>query len=525
MDIFSYLFNNGTQIWFLLIEHVRLTAIAVGMAILVGVPLGILVSYVRPLNKPILGLTNLIQAIPSMALLGFAIPLLGIGALPAVVVVFLYSLLPIVKNTCTGIGQISPQILEAAVGIGMTKFQILYKIQLPLTLPFLMAGVRIASVTAVGLMTMAAFIGAGGLGFLVFSGIASLNNGMILAGAIPACLLALAVDGGLSLVETLVTPLSLQPNALRDPAGQRRRNRIKKGIVCVLSAVLLFSMGTSAYHSWSRSANVIRIGSKQFSEQHILGNILKELIEDNTNLTVESHFGAGGTQVLFEAMQKQDLDLYIDYTGTVFVDILKQPPSSDEKTVYEISKKEMADRYNIQLLQPLRFHNDYALAVSPEVSEKYQLKTLSDLARVGSQLTAGFTLEFLNREDGLKGLEKAYDFSFAHVSGIDGANRYIALQSGNTQIMDAFTTDGLLKKFHLQLLQDDKKFFPPYYGVPLIRADVLKRHPELAALINQLDEKLDTTTMQELNYQVDEEHRPPSVVAHEFLVQQGLIHK
>ena len=525
MGMFSYLFNNGTQIWLLLLEHVRLTMISVGLAILIGVPLGILVSYVRPLNKPILGLTNLIQAIPSMALLGFAIPLLGIGTLPAVVVVFLYSLLPIVKNTCTGIGQINPQIIEAAMGIGMTRFQILYKIQLPLTLPFLMAGVRIASVTAVGLMTIAAFIGAGGLGFLVFSGIASLNNGMILAGAIPACLLALAVDWLLSLVETLVTPLSLQPDAFHDRAGQQRKRRITKGIVCIISLILLISLGTTAYQSMMRPGNIIRVGSKQFSEQHVLGNILKELIENKTHLKVESHFGAGGTQVLFEAMQKKELDLYIDYTGTVFVDILKHHPSSDEKAVYEISKKEMADKYKIQLLQAMRFHNDYALAVAPEISEKYHLQTLSDLMRVGSQLNAGFTLEFLNREDGLKGLEKAYDFSFAHVSGIDGANRYIALHEGETQIMDAFTTDGLLKKFHLRLLQDDKHFFPPYYGVPLIRAEVLKKHPELGPLINQLAEKLDTETMQELNYQVDEEHQPAAAVAHEFLVQNGLIDK
>ena len=215
MGIFSYMFENIDQIMRLLLEHIQLTAIAVGLAILVGLPLGILISYVKPLNKPVMGATNLIQAVPSMAFIGFAIPLLGIGTLPSVIVVFLYSLLPIVKNTYIGISQISPGTIEAARGIGLTRQQILWKVQLPLTLPMLMAGVRISAVTAVGLMTIAAFIGAGGLGFLVFSGISSVNNGMILAGAIPACILALAIDWVLSQVESLVTPVSLQPELLK----------------------------------------------------------------------------------------------------------------------------------------------------------------------------------------------------------------------------------------------------------------------------------------------------------------------
>ncbi len=194
MNFIDYLVLNKSQILNLLVEHVKLTVIAVGLAIILGVPLGILISYVKKLNRPVLGFANVVQAIPSMALLGFSIPFLGIGTLPAVVMVILYSLLPIIKNTFTGIQNINPLTLEAARGIGLTKFQILAKIQIPLALPVIMAGVRISAVTAVGLMTIAAFIGAGGLGFLVFSGIRTVNNNQILAGAIPACLLALLVD-------------------------------------------------------------------------------------------------------------------------------------------------------------------------------------------------------------------------------------------------------------------------------------------------------------------------------------------
>ena len=196
MNLFEYLAANSAQILALLVEHIKLTALSVGLAICIGIPLGILISYASKVSKPILALANLIQAIPSMALLGFMIPLLGIGAIPSVVAVVLYSLLPIIKNTYTGINNINPQTLEAAKGIGLTPFQVLAKVQIPLALPVIMAGIRIASVTAVGLMTMAAFIGAGGLGYL--------------AGAIPACILALLIDFLLGQVEKLVTPISMQ---------------------------------------------------------------------------------------------------------------------------------------------------------------------------------------------------------------------------------------------------------------------------------------------------------------------------
>ena len=212
VSLFNYMSQHFSQITELLLEHIVMTVIAVGLAIVIGVPLGILISYVKRLSGPIVGVANVIQAVPSMALLGLAIPLLGIGTLPAVVMVIIYSLLPIIKNTYIGISGIDPAMVEAARGIGLTRWQVLYKVKLPMALPVIMAGVRISAVTAVGLMTMAAFIGAGGLGYLVFSGIRTVNNLQILAGAIPACILALIVDFLMGIVEKLVTPVSLQKN-------------------------------------------------------------------------------------------------------------------------------------------------------------------------------------------------------------------------------------------------------------------------------------------------------------------------
>lgn len=523
MGIFDYMIQNYSQVGSLLLEHIRLTAVAVGLAIVVGVPLGIIISYVKALNKPIMGATNLIQAVPSMALLGFAIPLLGIGILPAVIVVFLYSLLPIVKNTYIGISQIKPGTIEAAKGIGMTRAQILWRVQLPLTLPVLMAGVRISAVTAVGLMTIAAFIGAGGLGFLVFSGISSVNNGMIMAGAVPACILALFIDWILSYVEALVTPVSLQPNVVGNKEQILHSRKRKKWTVGVVAALVVVLLGNSAYGALAKNNNVIRVGSKQFTEQLILGNMLSEMIEKNTDLEVEKHLGAGGTQVLYSAMTNDNLDAYIDYTGTVYVDVLKHSPSNDKEQVYETSKEELKDKDHVALLDAAPFSNTFTLAIDSELAKEYNISKLSDLAREGANLKAGTTLEFLNREDGLAGINKTYGFKFKDAKGIDGATRYVALENGSVQVVDAYSTDGLLKKYGLTVLEDDKHFFPPYYGVPLVREEVLEAHPELKPLINKMMEQLDTNTMQSLNYAVDVEHKSPEEVAHEYLVSKGLV--
>ncbi|HKL85546.1 MAG TPA: ABC transporter permease [Treponemataceae bacterium] len=202
--------NRGGEVAKLLLQHLELSFVAVGFAILVGIPLGIIIARYKKLSGPIIGVANVIQAVPSLALLGFLIPVLGIGSTPAIVMVLLYSLLPIVKNCYTGLINIDGDLLEAAKGMGMTKRQVLFMVQIPLAMPVIMAGIRISAVTAVGLMTIAAFIGAGGLGDLVFRGVQSVNNNMILAGALPACGLALLMDFAIGKLETVTVPKGLK---------------------------------------------------------------------------------------------------------------------------------------------------------------------------------------------------------------------------------------------------------------------------------------------------------------------------
>lgn len=523
MNIFEYMSTNFDQVMMLTKEHIMLTTIAVGLAVLVGVPLGILISYFRKGSDMVLGSANIVQAIPSMALLGLAIPILGIGSTPAVVIVILYSLLPIIKNTYTGITGIDKDILESAKAIGLTKLQILAKIRIPLSLPVIMAGVRISSVTAVGLMTMAAFIGAGGLGFLIFSGISTTNNGQILAGAIPAAILALIVDYIFGLIEKLVTPISLQVSGANPKQKLKKSRKTQKIVLGVVAALLVVMFISNWIGSLDKPDEYITIGGKDYTEQYVVVHLMADLIEDRTDIRVNRKDNLGGTQVLFNAVKSGEIDMYLEYTGTIYGDTLGYPPNSDMVEVYEISKADLKEQYGIDLLKQFNFNNTYILAVRPETAQQYNLATISDLAAVADKLTLGSSLEFLNREDGIVGLVKHYGFTFGNEIGINGANKYVAIDNKETDITDAFATDGLLMKFGLVQLEDDKNFFPPYYAVPLLRGGLLDEYPEIEGVLDELGEVLTNDIMVELNYQVDELQKQPRQVANEFLKEQGLI--
>lgn len=523
IKLFDFFAEHWQEVLNYSIDHIKLTAIAVGFAILIGVPLGILVSYIKKLNKPILSTANIIQAIPSMALLGFLIPLLGIGNVPSIVAVTLYSLLPIIKNTYIGIDNISPQTLEAAKGIGLTKFQVLTKIQIPMALPVIMGGVRISAVTAVGLMTMAAFIGAGGLGQLIFTGIRMVDNYYILGGAIPAAILALVVDYVIGIIEKLVTPISLQSGSKEKKIKNRKKWKII--LIIILCITLVATIFTSINRSQNKNTNekTITLGSKFYTEQIVIGNLVADVIEDKTDITVEKRFGLNGTQICVSAMETGDIDMYIEYEGTAYSEILDYDPISDHEKLYNTCKKELKEKYGFEVLDYMRFNDTYALSVRKDVAEKYNLVTISDLALVADKLTAGVEFEFLEREDGLPGITKEYNFEFKDVKALDGSPRYTAIDNNEVDVIDAYSTDGLLKKFNLVVLEDDKNFFPPYYAIPLVNEETLEKYPEIEEALHDLSYGINNDIMTELNYKVDVLGEDPEVVAHNFLVENGYI--
>ncbi|WP_066313602.1 glycine betaine ABC transporter substrate-binding protein [Bacillus sp. FJAT-29814] len=515
-DLWNYASNNYNQILELLGQHVYLSVLAVLIATVIGVPLGIWISREPKLSKPIIGTTNVIQAIPSLALLGFLIPFIGIGSTPAIVMVVLYSLLPIVKNTYIGLTNIDRDILEAAKGIGLTKSQTMRKVQLPLAFPMIMAGIRISAVTAVGLMTIAAFVGAGGLGYLVFSGVQTVDNAMILAGAIPACILALLIDFVVGKLENSLSYANKQHSA-------SKTGKTTKKLIISFASIILVIAGAFSIYSKAQADEKITIGSKNFSEQLILGNILAELIENKTDLTVERKLNLGGTQVAFSAIKSSDIDMYVEYTGTGLVNLLNQAPQNNPDQVYDYVKEEFHQKYGIELLKPLGFNNTYAIAVRQDTAETFGLEAISDLANVSSELIMGPTIEFSNREDGLAGLNTTYNMEFKDVKPVDGGLRYTALDNHKSDVIDAFSTDGLIEEFQLKVLEDDQNFFPPYYAVPIIKEETLNEHPELEGVLNSLAGKITDEKMRELNYKVDSLKQSPAKVAKEFLQKEGLI--
>ena len=519
-DLFSYYKDNFSEVIALLLEHIEMTTLSLFIAILIGVPLGILISYLKKAEKPVLGFANIVQAIPSMALLGLAIPLFGIGQKPAIFLVVIYSLLPIIKNTYAGLSSIDKELMEAARGIGLTKAQRLFKVQLPLALPVIMAGIRISAVSAVGLLTLSAFVGGGGLGFLVFSGIRTVDNAKILAGAIPACLLALLVDKLFASVETVVTPISLMSGSdKKEKAKKKKRSKI---LIVIFVVIIIFLFLFTFMTRDKEEEGTITIASMDFSENEILAAAFSSLAKKN-GLDINVVYDLGGSSICLSAIKNDEIDGYIDYTGTLYVSVLSHSAISNVDEVYRITKDEMQSKYNLVLLSPLNVNNTYTLSLTKESAERYNLKKISDLRAYNGKLTIASTITFLSREDGLPALKKAYGLSFAAESGVDGSARYTALMKGEADIIDAYSTDGLLKKFDLVSLEDDKGVFPPYYAVPVFRAECVNNYPVLEEISKELASVLTTEKMKELNYLVDEEGLKAEDVATSFLKESGLL--
>jgi osmoprotectant transport system permease protein len=496
------------------VQHIGLTASAIVIAIVIGVPLGILICRTRKLRGIVLGFVNVVQAVPSMALLGLLVPILGIGSKPAIFAVVVYSLLPIVKNTYIGVTSIDPVVIESATGMGLTRNQTLFKIQIPLALPIIMGGIRISAVTSVGLMTLAAFIGAGGLGYLVFSGVQTVNNSMILAGAIPSCILALLVDYLFSQIEVLVTPKGID-------LKKEKKNFIGlKVVTAILAVVIIF---TTIVPAFSHKKDTFTVGSKNYTEQLVLGNIYADLVEEYTDMNVVRKLNLGGAAVTTNAIKSGEIDMYPDYTGVLLLNVLNAKMMKDPDETFKYVKKEMAEKYNCAVLDPIGFNDMWTLAVKPELAEKYNLKTYSDLIKVQDELTLACTLEFANREDAYLGIKKMYNLNFGKVKAVDGSFRYTAVANDEAQVLDANSTEGLVKKYKLTILEDDKGFFPPYYAVPVVRQDTLDKYPQLKEVLDKLIGKIDEDTMRTLNYEVDSEGKAPEEVAHKFLKEVGLI--
>ena len=503
-----FLFQYGSEIILHSGEHLILVVIAMTIAISIGLPVGIFITRQPQLAAPILGLANTIQTIPSLAIFGFliSVPFLGgIGKVPAIVALTLYALLPIIRNTYIGINSINSAIKEAGIGMGMTDQQLLLKVEIPLALPVILAGVRVATVISVGIATIAAAIGGGGLGVFIFRGISTVNNELILAGAIPAALIALSADFGLGFLEKNLTK----------PTGNKSKLAIILGIITLIIAGLIA-------FNYQKAPETIIIGSKNFTEQVILGELLAQHIENHTKLKVDRRFNLGGTFIAHEAVKAGKIAGYVEYTGTSFTTILKEKPISNPQIVYEKVKEYYDQKLKLTVMKPLGFENTFAMIIRGEDAKKWQIKSLSEAGKYSPQMKAGFGYEFLEREDGYPGLSKTYNLKFANIKQMELGLMYQALKEKQLDFIAANSTDGLIPVLNLVILEDDKKYFPPYQAIPIFNQEILQKYPELTDTINQLGGKVSTTAIQKMNYQVDNQSQPVGKVVSEWLKSQKL---
>lgn len=525
-DWMTFVWDRLPELWLLTGEHILLTGISTVLGILVGVPLGILASRLAGMRGVVLGAVGILQTIPSLAMLAILLALLGkIGVIPAIIALTLYALLPIVRNTFTGLQGVSPEVMEAARGIGMTARQQLWMVNIPLAMPFIIAGIRTAAVVGVGIATLAAFIGAGGLGEFINRGLALSNTRLILLGAIPAALLALLVDFSIGGAQWGLRPLRSAEKGPFKIALKRLAlvQPVFLLVVGILAIVTPLSPGTDLAAVEGPEPGTIRIGSKRFSEQFILGEMMAQLIEDRTDLKVERLFNLGGTMINHGALERGEIDLYPEYTGTALTAILKHNTVSNPKEALEIVSKAYRDRFHAEWLKPFGFNNAYSITVRKDDAERRGWDTISDLAEVAPGLRAGWTAEFSERPDGYPGLQKAYGFRFGEVRDLDPAIMYQAAARGEVDVVCAYTTDGRIPAYNLKPLKDDRGFFPPYYAAPVVRSETLRAHPEVRDVLNELGGALDDSTMQQLNFEVDEKGRTARDVAREFLLSRGLI--
>lgn len=485
-----------------LFEHIQLSFIALLIATLIAIPIGIWLTRHTKIAEPIINIAAIMQTIPSLALLGLMIPFFGIGRVPAIIALVIYALLPILRNTYTGIKEVDPSLKEAAQGIGMNTYRQLKNVEIPIAMPVIMAGIRTAMVLIIGTATLAAFIGAGGLGDLILLGIDRNNMNILLLGAIPAALLALLFDFVLKRMEKL----------------SYRKMMIVTGLL-LLSFLLV-----AIWPLFFQKDNQMKFAGKLGTEPEIITNMYKLIIEDKTDVFVEIEPGMGKTTFLFNALKSDNIDGYLEFTGTVLGEITKEDAKfTTEKEVYQQANESINKKYQMSLLKPMQYNNTYALAVKKEYADKYQLKSISDLQKVKSTIRAGFTLEFNDRMDGYKGIQKKYGIKFDNVRTMEPKIRYQAIEQGKIDLIDAYSTDAELKKYGMVVLKDNKNLFPPYQGAPLLKDETIKEHPEVVKALNQLAGKITDEEMQTMNYAVTYQNKSPESTARAYLKREKLI--
>ena len=490
-----------------LTAHLQLTLLALLCSAAVSLPLGVAVTRVRWLEQPALGVAGVIQTIPSLALLAIMVPLLAslglqsIGFLPAFIGLTLYGVLPMLRNTVTGIAGVDPALREAARAVGMTPAQQLRRVELPLAMPVIVAGIRTATVWTVGVATLSTPVGATSLGNYIFSGLQTRNYSAVLVGCVAAAALAMLLDGLVRALETGVRT--------------RRRRRVSV-VVAAMAALYLYTGLTLAAALLPRGGRPVTIGAKGFTEQYILAHLLGQWVERETGRPA-TQMQSLGSMVAFDALAAGDIDVYVDYSGTLWANVMgRQTVGMDRATVLAEVGAFLADAHGIQLAATLGFENAYAVAMRARDAEAMRLARISDLTPLAPGLSMGGDYEFFSRPEWVA-IRDTYGLAFEEQRTMDPALMYQAVAEGAVDLISAFTTDGRISAYDLRVLEDDRAAIPPYDAVILVSARLAREWPDVLAALSRLEGAIDVDAMRRMNLEVDEHGAAPSTVAADFI--------
>ncbi len=500
-DLLVILANLGDE----LAAHVLLSASAISLGILVALPLAIWASRSPPVAKLALGFASLIQTIPALALLALFFPILlslraifgeglpTLGFLPALLALALYALLPVLRNAVTAQANLDPGVLEAADGVGMTSWQKLSLVEAPLSAPFIMAGIRTAAVWTIGAATLATTIGQKSLGDPIFAGLQTQNWALVLAGCIASAGLALIADALLGLIE----------RGLRD----RKRHLWLGGLV----AVVLGIATAIAPQFLARDQDRVVIGAKGFSEQYILARLIGQRLEKQ-GYAIEYRDGLGSA-VAHGAVASSDIDLLVDYTGTIWTNHMERIDSPNRDTmIAEIRRWEDA-RNGTLVLGRIGFENAYGLAMRKDRAEQIGASSIADLSAIAPQLTIGGDPEFFERPEWIA-VRDAYGLRFGERRNFAPTFMYNALRSGEADVISAYTSDGRIAADKLTVLEDPNRAFPNYDAVLLVSPEA-RGDGTLIAALEPLMDAVDVDLMRQANLMVDrdEDKRRPAEAA------------
>lgn len=466
-------------------RHLILTIAALSVGIAVSIPLGVLVTRVKPLRGPVMAVVSVIQTIPGLALLALMVPLLGrIGFAPAFVALTLYSMLPMLRNTVAGIEGVDPRVVEAATGLGMTSAQVMFRVRLPLAMPIIIAGIRTATVWTVGVATLSTPVGATSLGNYIFGGLQTQNFTAVVIGCVVAAVLALVLDNIIWLMEV----------------AAKKRSR---GLLVTAVASLSLVLGGGLYPVIGQERPDFIVGGKAFTEQYIVAELMATKLRE-AGFKIEVRTGMGSA-VVFDATTRNLVDCYLEYSGTVWSNLMKRKGNPGKEAVLREAVPWLEKEHGLKTLGAFGFENIYALAMRRDRAKALGIKSVEDLIPVASTLSLASDLEFFSRPEWIQ-LRDTYAFDFKEKLSFDPALMYIAVNEGQVDVITAYSTDGRIEAYDLVVLDDPRNGLLPYDGL-LVASPEAAANPEFISALQPLLNAITEEAMRHANKMVDVDGR------------------